>query len=278
MLGKLGSPGSLTELTKALEHPKPKIRVAAAIALGDWPTAEPIIALEAFISREKNPSDRKNAITSLGNLAPLAGSSPQEEIATVLIETYRTTRDSLEQRAILTALSRISEPSAAAFFQEVSAKDHRLKPIADPAVKTINAALAKATTVTGSTVLEPAKADRTPGPLAVDKATGAIINWLGLGDHVSWLVKVEQPGEYEITLSQAYGGANPGRYTVTFSSAFLPKIVEKTSSAADFRSVSAGRASFTKPGHYRLWIRPVFIAKDDQLMRLKEVTLTRSGG
>ena len=78
-------------------------------------------------------------------------------------------------------------------------------------------------------------------------------------------------------LSQAYAGQKPGVYSVMFGSSTMPKSVEKTSSAVDFRSISAGRARFSKAGHYRLWIRPQQIAPGDQLMRLKEVTLTRTG-
>lgn len=276
VLGKLGSPDSLPDLIKAIESPNVKIRTAASIAAGDWPTAGPIPSLVTFITKEKDSYVRKNAINSLGNLAPLAGASPQDEIAGVLINAYRNTRDSIEQRTILTSLSRVSDPAALLFFQELSAKETRQKPIADPAIKTITNALAKATAVADSAVLDVANADRTPGPLAVNG--GVLINWFSTDDAVSWLVKLDQPGEYEVSVGQAYTGQKAGVYAVTFGSAFLPKNVEKTSSAADFREVTVGRAKFTKPGHYLLWIRPQQIAPGDQLMRLKQVTLKKSAG
>lgn len=276
VLGKLGSPDTLPDLLKAIESPNVKVRTAASIAAGDWPTAGPIPALVTFITKEKDSYIRKNAINSLGNLAPLAGTSPQDEIAGVLINAYRNTRDSIEQRTILTALTRVADPASVAFFQELSTSEPRQKPVADAAVKTINNALAKATTVADSAVLDVANAERTPGPLAV--SGGFLINWFSTDDAVSWLVKLDQPGEYEVGLSQAYTGQKPGGYAVTFGSAFLPKNVEKTSSTTTFRDVTVGRAKFTKPGHYRLWIRPQQIAPGDQLMRLKQVTLTKTAG
>ena len=276
ILGRLGSPGALPDLLKALDSSNVKVRSAAAIAVGDWPTARPIPALEAFIKKEKDSFIRKNAINSLGNLAPFAGESPQDEIAGALINAYRNTRDSIEQRTVLTALTRVSDPAALSFFQELSSKEPRQKPIADPAIKTITASLAKVTALTDSAVLDPAQADRTPGPLAVND--GALMNWFGMEDAVSWLVKLEQPGEYMITVSQAYNGQKPGSYAVSFSNAVLPKGVEKTSSITDFKEVTAGKAQFSKPGHYRLWIKPQQIAPGDQLMRVKQVTITKTAG
>lgn len=275
ILGRLGSPDALQDLLKALDSNNVKVRSAAAIATGEWPTASPISALEAFITKEKDSFIRKNAINSLGNLAAFAGQAPQDEIAGALINAYRNTRDSIEQRTVLTALSRVSDPAALAFFQELSNKEPRQKPIADPAIKTITAALAKVTTVADNAVLDPAQSDRTPGPLAVNG--GALINWFGMEDAVSWLVKLDQPGEYIVTVSQAYNGQKPGSYAVTFSNAVLSKAVEKTSSPTDFKEVTAGKAQFSKPGHYRLWIKPQQIAPGDQLMRVKQVTITKAG-
>lgn len=275
VIGRLGGPDGLTDLTKALENTNPKIRTAAAVALGDWPTAEPMAALEAFIGREKaSPPMRKIAFTSIGNLAPLSSDRPQEDIATMLKSAYGESKDSLEQIAILNALGRVSAPEAQTFLQETASKGSVRKPAIDAAAKAVKASLEKATSVADSAVLNPASAER-PGPVIVTQ--GVITYWPGVGDHVSWLVKLDQPGEYEIQVNQAYAGQKAGRYAVTFGNAFLAKNVEKTASPADFRNVSAGRARFTKSGHYRLWIRPQFIAPGDQLMRLKEVTLTRTG-
>ncbi|MFZ4763390.1 MAG: protein kinase domain-containing protein [Roseimicrobium sp.] len=276
MLGKLGNPEGLAPLTKALQHPSALLRNAAALSLADWPSGEPIGALLEFIANSKDAYIRRNAFNSLGALAPLAGEKPQDELATALIEAYGKTRDNQEQIAILNALTRVSDPAALAFFQELSTKETRRKPIADPATKSLGAALAKATSVGESTVLPSEMADRSPGPLLVDKASGAIINWFGLSDHVNWLVKLEQPGEYEVELSQAYAGQKPGGYAVTFGSGFFPKNIEVTGSASSYRSVSVGRTRFAKPGHYRVWVRPLVIAPGDQLMRMKDVTVRRT--
>lgn len=276
VLGKLGSPTALNDLKKALENPNLKIRSAAAGALGDWPTGEPIPALQAFAEREKaSPSLRRIAFTSIGNLAPLSSDISQEDLTALLKAAYESSKDALEQVAILAALGRVTEPGTIEFLTAVSAREPRRKSMADAFVKTITTALGKVTAISNpSTVLAPEAGVR---PLVMILKDGAVVNWPGLGDQINWLVKLDQPGEFEIKLKQAYTGPTPGRYTVGFGNAVIPKNVEKSSSATDFREVIVGRARFTKPGHYRLWIRPLYITPGDQLMRLKEVTLTRTG-
>ena len=276
VLSKLGSSKALPELTKALENTNPQMRNAAAIALNDWPNAEPVAALEAFIPKAKDSYIRTNAINSLGNLAALAGDTPQEEIVQALIAARGNTKDQRELTAVQNALARVAAPESLAFFQQLPSTQPQSKPMADQAVKSISRLLDRTVTASGNTVLEAAKADLSPGPLNVTE--GAIANWFGLADQVSWLVKVEQPGEFEVQISQAYAGTKPGQYALTFGSKIFLKQVETTSSAAQFKEINLGKVSLTKPGHYRLWIRPRQIAQGDQLMRVKQVTLTRVGG
>ena len=51
----------------------------------------------------------------------------------------------------------------------------------------------------------------------------------------------------------------------------LPKAVY------DINHRVVGSTKISKPGRYRLWIRPAEITPGDQLMRLQKVTLTRKG-
>jgi HEAT repeat protein len=273
ILCRLGSQESLKDVTDALENSNPQIRNAAAIALGDWPNAEPIPALEDFIPKATDSYIRTNAINSLGNLATLSGETPQEDIAKALITARGNTKDARELAAILSALERVAAPETRDFFQQLPTTEPRSKPQADTAVKKITALLEKEVAVTGDTVeLGTDKAVLTPGPLVV--RDGAILNWFGLADQVSWLVKVEQPGEYEVQLSQAYPGTKPGLYTTTFGSKLFSRQVDISSQP---KTVSLGKARISKAGHYRLWIRPKQIAPGDQLMRVDKATLIRTG-
>jgi hypothetical protein len=79
-----------------------------------------------------------------------------------------------------------------------------------------------------------------------------------------------------VQVSQAYTGNKPGRYTVTVGEEIFTRPVERTSSNAEFKTVTAGRVQFKKPGRYRLWVRPDEIP-GNELMRLQKVTLKRTG-
>lgn len=274
-LGRLGGSNALDDMRKALEDGNAKLRTASALALGDWPNAEPVVALQAFIAREKDSLVRTNAINSLGNLAPLSGEIPQEGIAVVLAKAFDATRDGREQGAILGAISRVADPAAVTFFRDLGNREPRRKPVADSAIRTINQALDRMTPVTAeSTVLESAKAELPPGPLTV--AEGAIINWINTGDQVNWLIKIEQPGEYELQINQAFDKTSPGRYRATLGKESFLKTVDKTS-GTEFKTITAGKARFEKPGLYRIWIRPQHITDGEYLMKLKDATLTRVG-
>jgi serine/threonine protein kinase/HEAT repeat protein len=273
VLSRLGGRDSLKDVTGALENNNPQIRNSAAISLADWPNAEPIPALKEFIPNAKDPYIRTNAINSLGTLATLSGETPQEEIAQALITARSNTKDARELSAILSALERVASPEARDYLQQIAATEPRSKQQAEAAVKKITSLLENEVPLSGAaTVLPVEKAVLTPGPLKIQD--GAITNWFGLADHVSWLVKVEQPGEYEVQISQAYPGAKPGLYTVSFGSKLFPRQVEISPQP---KTISLGRARIPVPGHYRLWIRPKQIAPGDQLMRVDKVVLTKSG-
>ncbi|TLD72352.1 hypothetical protein FEM03_03070 [Phragmitibacter flavus] len=277
-LGQLGSNDALPDLLNALKAADPKLRTAAAIGLGNWPTSVPILNLLDFIREEKNPFIRGNAFSSIGNLAPLSGNLPQEEIAQALITAHAATKDNREQTSILDALSRVVSPSSQEFFRKLAVEAPRRRGVADRALKLLAAAQAKATVIapaSTATILPPDKAELTPGPLILK--TGVIINWFGNSDLVNWLIKLESPGTYEVQLSQASDSRQPGRYLLTFGTERFSKTVEMTGSGSAFKTVTVGSAKFDKPGYYRLWIRPQQIPKGQILMHLKGAAITRTG-
>jgi serine/threonine protein kinase/HEAT repeat protein len=275
VLGKLGSPESIPVLTSALESPNASLRNNAAIVLKEWPNAEPITALIAFLPKAKDTYIRKNAIDSIGNLASLSGEVTQEEIAKALADTFNAAKDGREQKAILDALAHVANPEAAKFCEDVAARDPRNRETANNAVKSINSALAKIVEIGDGAELLADKAELSRGPLGVKD--GVIVNFFSLADQVNWVVMVDKPGTYEVQVSQAYAGSKPGRYSVTLGKVILSRPVEKTSSTSEFKAITAGRAQITKPGRYRLWVRPDEIAPSDYLFRLQKVTLKRTG-
>ena len=143
-------------------------------------------------------------------------------------------------------------------------------------MKSINTTLLNAVTLgDGATTLPADKAILTPGPLVVNG--GVIVSWIGAADQVSWLVKIEKPGAFDIQISQASAAQQQGRYTLTFGNASFTRNVDATANNTAFKSVSTGSTTIAKPGLYRLWIRPVELPAKSELMRLKEAVLTRSG-
>ncbi len=275
-LCRIGNKDALPDILKALKSTNEKLRYNAALALADWPTAEPVSALIELLSVEKDSFTRLNAITSLGNLAPLAGTVPQEEIAKSLIAIFGIVKDARAQTQTLNSLAKVADPAAVTFFTDLAASDRRRKIVADAAVKSINAEIAKIVPLAeGATILPAEQAILTAGPLAVKE--GAIINWFGTGDQVSWIVKIDTPGSYEVQVTLSSTAPKPGRYQLSFGRETSTRMVENTGSNSSFKSVTVGKAEFKTPGSYRLWIRPLDIPESSQLMRLKETVITRAG-
>lgn len=273
-LTHLGSPHALSEITNALSSNDPKIRTAAAVGLSNWPTSTPILPLLDFVLKEKNPFIRGNAFDSIGSLASLAGNLPQEEIAQALITAYPKTKDNREQTSILEALAKVVSPTSQTFFEQLAKQEPRRRALADRALKSLKTAQDKAITINDTpTTLPAANAQLSIGPLIVQNDT--IINWYGTNDTVNWLIKLDSPGTYHLKLSQSSDSKQPARYLVTFGIERFPKTVENTLSHTAFKDIDIGSATFTKPGYYRLWLRPQSIPKGQTLMRIKNATITK---
>ncbi len=275
ILGKLGGKDSIDELNQTLKSENLKIRNAAVSALGELPTGEPLSSLIALLKTEKSTSVRLSLLIAIGNLSAQSGDMPQAEIAKALVDVYPQTKDAREQQQIVTALGRVIDSKGAEFLQGIGAADAKRKQQADAAVKFINDELARVVTVSGDVTLDLEKAIFTAGPLT--RKDGVIINWLGLNDHVGWLLNVEAPGSFEIKLSQSFSADTAGRYTLTLGKDLFARSVDKTSSPTDFKTISIGKVKIAKPGVYRLWLRPLEIGPGESLMRLKEVSLKTAG-
>ncbi|HEY2574495.1 MAG TPA: protein kinase [Verrucomicrobiaceae bacterium] len=276
-LCRVGNKNALPEILSSLKSSNTKLRYATALALGEWPTGEPVAALSELLAAEKDAFTRRNAITSLGNLAQQSGDIPQDEIAKLLISLYTPGKDLATQNQVLTALAKVADQSVVDFFTSIASKEPRRKPEANAAVKAINFILAKTVTLgEGATSLTAEQAILSPGPLTV--TSGIITNWLGLGDHAGWLVEIEKPISCEVQLTYSSSAPQPGRYVLTFGKEAYGKQADHTGGATKFKTVGIGAAAFTKPGLYRMWIRPVDIPAGSQLMQLKEAVVTKTRG
>ena len=274
ILGRLGGNNGYDELSKALKNSNIKIRTAAVSALADWPTGEALGDLIALLSAEKSGGVRSVIINTIGRLAARASSVPQADIAQAFSTAYAATKDNREQTEIINALGRVTDPTASLFLENTVATEPKRKRIAQIEAKNVDKLLEHVSVVTSGSPLDIGKAELN-GPLI--RKDGVIFNWPGLGDNANWALKIEQPGSYEIKLTQSFNTATPGRYIVAFGKEQLKNKVEKTASATDFKTITIGKVSIAKPGIYHLWIIPVEIAPGESLMRLKEVVLTKSG-
>lgn len=275
-LCRIGNRQTLPDIIKALQGTNAKLRYSASLALAEWTNAEPVSALIEMLSTEKDPFTRFNAISSLGNLAPLSGDVPQEEIAQALITAYAAVSDARTQTHILSSLSRVTDTAALAFLENIASKDRKRKTMADAAVKSLTAELAKIVPLAeGESLLPAQNAILSPGPLTVKD--GVIVNWFGIGDQVNWIVKINTPGSYDVQITFASSATKLGRYQLFFGKENYPRLMENTSGNTQFKSVTVGKAQFSKPGTYRLWIRPMEIPDGSQLMHLKGAVITRSG-
>lgn len=275
-LCRIGNKNALPDILNSLKSPNVKLRFAASLALGDWRNGEPVAALMEMLGSEKDTFTRLNAIASLGSLAQLSGDTPQSEIAQALITAHSATDDRRTQNQVITSLTKVTDPTAVTFLEEIAAKDPRRKSEVTAAVKALSSLLAKVVTLTDAPgTLTADQAILSPGPLTV--SDGVITNWLGPDDLVSWLVKIETPGACKVQLSYSSNSPAPGRYLLSFGRENFLKSADSTGNLANFKTVSIGGAAFSKPGLYRLWIRPVEIAAGAQLMRLKEAAITPGG-
>ena len=274
-LCRIGNKVALPDIYKGLADKNTKLRYHATLGLEEWPTAEPLATLIGMLASEKDAATRLNVIKTIGELAPLSGDLPQEDIARPLIATFNEAKDNRVLQAIVSALSRVADPSVAAFLGDLAGRESRRTLQVQGPLRTVNGILAKAVSLgDAATPLPTAQAILTPGPLLVKG--GAITNWFAAADRAGWLVKIEKPGDYEIQLNQSSASNPPGRYLFTFGHETFVRPVEATPTGS-FKAVSAGHAKFAKPGLYRMWIRPLDIPAGGQLMHVKDSTATRIG-
>ena len=274
LMGKVAGNNSLVELRKALKSSNIKLRTSAIYTLGEWPNGEPLSDLMPLLGGEKSSPVRNDIIKSIGDLASRASDIPQSDITGTLTKAFAATKELREQQTILGALGKVADQAAGDFAKNVALRETRLIKQAEDAKYSVMKLLKRVIPLTDAITLEPAKGELTLGLLLRD---GVVTNWTNITDQVNWVVQVDQPVQYDVTLMQSSSALSSGRYSVEIGKELLDHAVELTTSPMDFRNVSVGRTKFLKPGIYRVWVQPLEIGQDDQLMHLKGIALKKSG-
>jgi serine/threonine protein kinase/HEAT repeat protein len=274
VLGRVGGGDSLAVIMEAMADPAVNVRKAALSAIAQWPSSDPLPALAARLPRESDPACRLLLLTAATQLCSQSGELPQSELFAQAQRLYEASKDVREKDQALAAISRLTEPQAAAFFDALSMSDPQRKAQATAMSKGINAALTKVTTVTDSTTVSAAKADY-PKLGAMDLMADILVNWLSVGDWASWHLQFDQPGKYEIAVRQASESQREGVYQVVIAGKTLRASVVLTGSAQEFRSCIVGEVEIKRPGIYRLRLSAVEVPERQQLFRLKAIELVK---
>ncbi len=274
VLGRVGGGDSLAVIMEAMADPAVNVRKAALSAIAQWPSSDPLPALAARLPRESDPACRLLLLTAATQLCSQSGELPQSELFAQAQRLYEASKDVREKDQALAAISRLTEPQAAAFFDALSVSDPQRKAQATAMSKGINAALTKVTTVTDSTTVSAAKADY-PKLGAMDLMADILVNWLSVGDWASWHLQFDQPGKYEIAVRQASESQREGMYQVVIAGKTLRASVVLTGSAQEFRSCIVGEVEIKRPGIYRLRLSALEVPERQQLFRLKAIELVK---
>jgi HEAT repeat protein len=274
VLGRVGGGDSLAVIMEAVADPAVNVRKAALSAIAQWPSSDPLPALAARLPRESDPACRLLLLTAATQLCSQSGELPQSDLFAQAQRLYEASKDVREKDQALAAVSRLTDPQAAAFFDALSVSDPQRKAQATAMSKGINAALTKVTAVTDSSTISAEKADY-PKLGAMDLMADILVNWLSVGDWASWHLQFDQPGKYEIAVRQASESQHEGVYQVVIAGKTLRTSVVRTGSAQEFRSCIVGEVEIKRPGIYRLRLSALEVPERQQLFRLKAIELVK---
>ena len=102
----------------------------------------------------------------------------------------------------------------------------------------------------------------------------AITNWSDPRTWISWDFIVEEPGNYDVKLTQSIDGYGGSTYEVIVGNNVLPGTVLDTRDHDRFIDVELGAVNLPEPGIYTLTVKPKGVAKTF-IMNLRSVTLTK---
>lgn len=274
VLGRTGGTEALTVILEGIADPSVSVRKAALSAIAQWPSCDPLPSLTTRMPRETDPACRTLLLLAATQLCSQSGTLPQAELFAQAKRLHEASKDAREKDQALAAISRITDPDAAAFFDALSLSEPQRKAQAIAISKAINAALAKVATVTETTTVSAEKADY-PKLSGMDLIADILVNWLDPGDWAAWFLKFDQPGKYEIAVRQASTSQKEGLYEVIIAGQTLRTSVVHTESAQEFKSCIVGVVEIKQPGIHRLRINAVEIPEREQLFRVKAIELVK---
>lgn len=274
VIGRAGNEESLPLLLDAMADPAVAVRRAALTAIAQWPACDPLPALAARLPRETDPACRLLLLLAATQLCSQTGALPQAELFAHAKRLYESCKDAKETDQALAAMSRITDPAAAAFFDALSVSEPKRKAQAVAISQAINNSLSRVVTVTDGAMISVEKADY-PKLGGMDLMADILVNWLNPGDWAAWFLKFDQTGRYEIAVRQASASQREGVYEVVIAGQKLRTSVLRTGSAQEFKSCIVGDVEIRQAGIHRLRISAIEVPEREQLFRLKGIELVK---
>ncbi|MBN1420606.1 MAG: DUF1080 domain-containing protein [Planctomycetes bacterium] len=266
--------GALATAKAAAKDREAAVRKAAISILAAWPTAEPMADLLAIAKAEGDAGCKAAALG--GYLRMLAGAGrPADELRKPFEAAAAIATDADSKKALLAGLSGVAVPWALEMAKTYR-DDASVKTEADAAYAKIFGELNKMAILGETSVLD-AKDAKIHGsgaqyePADNRKCIGV---WNSTNAWVSWDVRVETPGTFEVEVSQSMADQAGSVYVVEMAGQSLEGTVRGTGDWARFVGIGLGELKVEKAGTYPLAVK-VTKKPGTYVMNLRSVTLRR---
>lgn len=276
ILGQIGGAKALDIIAEATRADEAEIRKAAVTTLGLWPENDALNVLAASIPAETDAAIRLIGLASATNLAATPGRLPQSDIFAIAKGFFDGARDQREKDQAMAVVARLIDTDAAAFFDALAVSEPQRKPQAEATSKRIREAVARVIPIAGETALKAEAADYFRGG-GLTLRDGVLANWLSVADFASWDVGFDAAGTFDISITQSCTAGKTGRYETVIAGTRHETSAVKTAASDDFKTFVIGKVQITKPGIYRVWLRPVQIPEHEALFRLKSLQIAPAG-
>jgi tRNA A-37 threonylcarbamoyl transferase component Bud32 len=273
VLGRTGGKASFAELEKALANGSVEVRKAAINAFATWPTSAPVPVLAERFPAEQDAACRILIFRALGQLAPQTGVLAQEQILEAMTGLMDHVSERRETEELLTAISRVECEAAVDFFTALAESDPARKQQSENVARRISTRLEKLARIEGSAGTLPAIDAEFNRSTSLAQANNSLIYWESPSDWASWLVRLDKPGSYQLSLLQASESKDPGSFEILVAGATLTGQSKPTKGPDDYQQVEAGAVQIENPGTYRVVLRPVKIPQGESLFRLRQLDL-----
>lgn len=276
MLGRMGGRDSMKQLAKAIESGSLDVRKAAITSIAQWPDHVPVDLLAKRFQVERDPASRLLILMGISQLLSLPGPVPQEELLESVKFVMERASDRREKDQVITALSRLETPEVIAVLDQVAQNDPpRAKQI--EGIKTrINETLERLVKFSGP------KADLMATLATYNRSTflmlasGALIQWKNPNDYASWLVQVDEPGDYTLKIVQSSTAQAPGVYEILFAGKKIESQSVNTEKDRNFKTFELGVFSVERPGIHRVMLKARQVPADESIFNLRSLILEKT--